>query len=331
MQSTTVAPPNGRVRRAGKPARGRAGDGMSGRKALGLMLLLMMLFGLVVGWLTVSRQWRQNERLVAPGLRNPRGVALTADDGLVVAEAGLPDVAGSGRLTWVAADSRGTLHSEMSGVAAVAAAPDDRILVLVGACDGPLCRALHALDKSGRLSKLADLGGEDPAGLTVAADGTVYVSDARTGDLTILSPAIVPGGVARLAALGPDAAPRGLAVGRDGAVYVALSGAGRVARVGPDGAVATAADGLAEPVGVGFEPDGRMLVLERGNGSSNGRLVRIDPAKPDESTVVSRDLPAPTSLLVAPDGRAYVTAGSGQAGGLLQIRRLGPQPARRVV
>jgi streptogramin lyase len=326
VQATTTAP-NGRVQLKGAP-RPPATDGMSGRRALGLMVLMMTLFGLVVAWLTVGGEWRQKERLVAPGLRNPTGVALMREGGLVLAEAGLPDLPGSGRLTWVAADSRGTLQAGLSGVTAVAATPDERILVLVGACDGPLCRALHALDKSGRMTRLVELRG-DPTGLAVGADGTAYVSDAATGELTAVSPGIVPGGVVTLAGLGREAMPRGLAVGPDGALYAALAGTGRVVRVAPDGGVTPTAEGLTEPVGVGFEPDGKMLVLERAGGA--GRLIRVDPAKPADRTVVSADLPQPTSLLVAPDGRAYVTAGTGDGGELLQIRRLGPRAQRRVV
>jgi streptogramin lyase len=326
VQATTIAP-NGRApaKRAPRPP---ATDGMSGRQALGLMVLLMALFGLLVAWITVGGEWRQRERLIAPGLRNPIGVALLRDGGLVVAEAGLPDAPNSGRLTWVAADSRGTLQAGLSGVAAVAAGPDDRILVLMGGCDGPQCRALHAIDRSGSITRLADFRGE-PAGLAVGADGTAYVSDAATGDLTALSASIAPGGVMTLAALGKEAAPRGLAAGPDGSVYAALTGASRVVRVGSDGAVASVAEGLAEPVGVGLEPDGKVLVLERASGA--GRLVRLDPAKPTERSVVSADLPQPTSLLVAPNGRAYVTAGQGEHGELLQIRRLGPLAPRRVV
>lgn len=322
MQATTTAP-NGRVRLKGAP-RPPATDGVSGRRALGVMLLLMALFGLVVAWMTMNGEWRQRERLIAPGLRNPTGVAMLRDGGLVAAESGLPDAPDSGRLTWVVADSRGTLYGGLSGVAAVAAAPNERILVLMGGCEGPLCRAVHALDRDGRLTKLADLPG-DPAGLAVAADGTAYVSDAASGEITGVS----PGGASTLAVLGKDAAPRGLVVSADGSLYAALAGAGRVVRVGRDGASAPVAEGLTEPIGVGLEPDGKLLVLERTD--DGGRLVRIDPARPDERTVVSASLPRPTSLLVAPDGRAYVTAGRGEHGELLQIRRLGPRQPRRVV
>jgi len=290
---------------------------MSGRRALGLVLLMMVLFGLVVGYVTVSGSWRQRERLVAPGLRAPRGVALMPDDSMVVAEAGTDRLAG--RLTWIAEDSRGTLYDRLTGATAVVVAPDRRILVLMGSCDQPGCRSLQALDKSGRLTPLAELGAE-PVGLAVGPDGAAYVSDAASGDVTKVSPSIVPGGQVRLTSFGPGALPRGLVVGPDGALYAALGGLGRLVRIAPDGTVSVIAEGLDAPVGVGFEPTGKMLVLER------TRLIRIDPAKPTERTVVSANIAQPTSLLVAPDGRAYVTAGSGETGELLQIRRLGPQP-----
>src|SRR5438067_13816519 len=92
----TLTPPgqsNGRV--AAPPIRPvQRVRPISGRRALGLVVLLMVLFGLVVGAVVVGRTWRQSERLVAAGLRSPRGVALMPDDGLVVAEAGVPDAAG---------------------------------------------------------------------------------------------------------------------------------------------------------------------------------------------------------------------------------------------
>lgn len=295
---------------------------MSGRRALGLVLLLMMLFGLVVGYVTVSQSWRQRERLVAAGLRAPHGVALMPDNSMVVAETGTDNL--TGRLTWIAEDSRGTLYGGLTGVAAVAAAPDERILVLMGDCAQPGCRTLQALDRSGRLTPLAELGAA-PDGLAVGPDGVAYVADAASGDVTKVSPSIVPAGQVRLTSFGPGALPRGLVVGRDGAVYAALGGLGRLVRIAPDGAVTVVAEGLDAPVGVGFEPTGTMLVLER------TRLVRIDRAKPTERTVVSTNLSQPTSLLVAPDGRAYVTAGGGDGGELLQIRRLGPQPSPRMV
>ncbi|HZR01370.1 MAG TPA: ScyD/ScyE family protein [Chloroflexota bacterium] len=344
MQTALPPSPNGHAAVPPVAAR-RPVRTMSGRRAILLVLLMMAVFGLVVAGLVVSRQWRQTERLVAAGLRSPRGVALMPDDGLVVAEAGLPDAAGprdrstrpigTARLTWIAEDSRGTLYDglpgeysgardQVSGLAALAPLPDTRILVLIGACGAPGCRALHALDRGGHLTRLADLEGGDPWGLAVAADGgAAFVSDEATGAIWRIG---LDGGAATpttLASLGPDASPRGLALGPDGALYAALFGAGRVVRIGMDGAVTPVADGFDQPIGLGWEPTGTLLVLEH----ATGRLLRLDPRSPARRTTITQGLDAPTSLLVARDGRAWVTTPTA----LFQIRRLGPPPPRTYV
>jgi sugar lactone lactonase YvrE len=344
---------------------------MSGRRALGLMVAILFVVGLAVAGVVASRGWRQNERLVAAGLRSPRGIALMPEDGLIVAEAGLPDVRGradparratnTGRLTWIAEDSRGTLRDglpgeyvgqtdELSGASAIVPAGGGRILMLFGACEASPCRALHALDRDGSLSRLVDfaapLAGRaanasaNPWGLAVRPDGVAFVSDAAAGDLVRVEIAGASATAQPAAAFGSASDPRGVAIGPDGAVYVALFGPGRIERVGQDGAISTVASGLTRPIALGFEPEGTLLVLEFASGGDavggfparSGRLVRLDLARPDERQVISANLDYPTALLVAPDGRAYVANGgfhrSGPTGELLQIRRLGPRPPR---
>ena len=112
---------------------------------------------------------------------------------------------------------------------------------------------------------------------------------------------------------------------------MALRGAGTVARLAPDGALTPLVAGLERPIGVGVEPDGQLLILEQGRERA-GRLLRVDPARPQDRRVVSAGLDRPTALAVAEDGRAYVSLDGGDgAGELIQIRRLGPPPPPRSI
>ena len=349
---------------------------MSGRRAIGLMMLILAgLFG-AANLYAFSQEWRQRERLVADGLRQPRGMVWMPDQAIVVAEAGLPGTPNSGRLTWASASSaRQTMvdalpSDDAGGPVALALGPAG-LLVLTGPCAQPRCASLLGPDANGQLTVLAELKGRSPWGLALGTDGAAWVTDRASGELLRVPdigvpdsgapPPAPPGsskeeargedakataaggdaagrtadagaGSARdagaaatrmpvvVARFGPSSDPRGIALGPDGAVYVALFGVGTVARVGPDGAVATAVAGLTQPVGVGVDSGGRLLVLE-----AAGQVVRV--GSDGQRELFARDLDAPSALLVAPDGRTYVTA----AGQLLQVRRLGPVGPRRFV
>jgi glucose/arabinose dehydrogenase len=313
------------------------------------MLLALAALFLAANTYAFSQQWRQRERLVADGLRQPRGVVWMPDDALVVAEAGDAGRVGSGRLTHASASSgRQTildgLPSDASGgPTGIARAANGKLLIVTGPCAGHRCAALLGPDAAGELVVLADLRARPGAGprsrpwglaLGPPPDGAAYVTDAGTGELLrVEAPALgaaVGTTVATVADFGPAAAPHGLAVGGDGALHVALSGAGAVVRVGLDGSRTTLVDGLAEPIAVGFDPEGRLLVLEH----ASGQLLRLRPAG-GTPEVVARGLDGPTGLALAPDGRVYVTvrgrSPDGHPGQLLQIRRLGPVGPRRVI
>src|SRR5262249_4991670 len=171
------------------------GQGMSGRWAVALLATIVVVFMSAAIGFAFSQRWRQSERLVAPGLRHPRGVAVVRPDLLAVAEAGPP-----GRLSWISTSesARGTvlegLPSEelgggQAGPVAVGLGPDARLYALTGGCAAALCDSLLARADAGSLSVVANLrdlapdGGSDPWGLTIAPDGRLYLTDSGAGTI----------------------------------------------------------------------------------------------------------------------------------------------------
>jgi RHS repeat-associated protein len=94
---------------------------------------------------------------------------------------------------------------------------------------------------------------------------------------------------------------RGIAVGSDGAVYVADRDAGTVTRLGADGSRTIVADTLDCPVGIAFDATGRLLVAEE----RAGRVVRVESGG---TRTVLLEAQQPRWLAVAPDGTLYVAA-----------------------
>ncbi|MAQ17476.1 MAG: hypothetical protein CMN30_22110 [Sandaracinus sp.] len=99
----------------------------------------------------------------------------------------------------------------------------------------------------------------------------------------------------------PLIAPRDVAVGLDGAIYVSEMGAGRITRFGDE--AATVADGLTAPIGLRVLPDGDLVVAEEGLGT----LARIDPTT-GARTEVARDLRAVTYVALADEAAALVSS-----------------------
>ena len=156
---------------------------------------------------------------------------------------------------------------------------DDRLLV-VGEVFGEIQRVERAT-----FEVLETWSGFDkPGDALEAPDGSLIVAETGTGRLLHVTGA--PPGQRMVIAEGL-AAPRGLAWGDGGAIYVTEAEGGRLLRVevatGDTNVVAT---GLEQPEGVAVMPDGAVLVLEVGA----GRLKRFDTSGGAE-TVVARDLP----------------------------------------
>lgn len=122
-----------------------------------------------------------------------------------------------------------------------------------------------------------------PYGLAVDRRGFVYVSDSANNVIRRISPG---GVVTTLAgngtpgfADGPGTSalfnhPIGLAVDRDGFVYVTDSGNSAIRRISPDGVVTTLSAGaIAYPVGVAVDGSGVMHVVD----AIDHRIFRIGP------------------------------------------------------
>lgn len=169
-------------------------------------------------------------------------------------------------------------------------------------------------------------GFSDPFGIAVAADGTLYVSDAgesnrirkitKEGVVTTLA-----GGSEGFADGTGNAAsfhtPSGIALGADGNLYVADTGNNRIRRVTPEGQVTTVAGGATAgnldgpreqarfngPMGLAVDANGNIFVAD----AYNDRIRRISP-KGVTSTLAGAGTPgfadgdASTSLFDTPCG-----------------------------
>jgi hypothetical protein len=225
-----------------------------------------------------------------------------------------------------------------------------------------------------RAANIADIGAyeraNNPDGFTVesdaygvaqAPDGTIWVADAggndvfkidTSGRLSLVGvlPGI-PGGPpnpARKGAAERDAVPTGIAVGRDGTVYVSLltgapftAGTAKVVKVGSGGTFADFATGLNPTVDARIGPDGNLYVVEFSAGfdlnanppnfiANSGRVLRITPS--GQIAVVASGLNFPGGVAFDAQGRMYVTVDTdnppqaGALGRILRFDTLTPQP-----
>lgn len=144
-----------------------------------------------------------------------------------------------------------------------------------------------------------------PQDMVELADGRLLVAELATGQLTLVSGA---DGETREAVVTDLAGPRSMAVGPDGAIYVADIG-GTVTRIDPsDWSGAVVVEGLNGPEGIAFDPTtGKLVVSDAGA----RRIVRLDPAT-GAIAVLAADLPIgdeiPEGLPIW--GRSDVAVGS---------------------
>jgi DNA-binding beta-propeller fold protein YncE len=136
---------------------------------------------------------------------------------------------------------------------------------------------VYRYDRSG-----AGLGAAFPAfpqlrgldnGLTFGPDGTLYIPGYDTGNVGRWVPSTGAASVALAANTAGLQLTRGLLPAHDNQhLFITSEGSGRVLKWNPaSGAVSVLAEGLVQPKGIDYAPDGKLLV------SSGNALLRIDP------------------------------------------------------
>lgn len=172
------------------------------------------------------------------------------------------------------------------------------------------------------------------SGMGVGADGRLYIADAGGNALYAVDPvgggasfvAVVPT-LSGLTGATPEAdplserqsVPTGVAVGTDGAVYIALlselwpADAPNVVRLAADGSFEPVASGLTAVVGLAAAPDGSFYATRiwtdfEGGEPLPGSVERILPDGSIETVLGGIFLPH--GVAVADDGALYVTANS---------------------
>ncbi len=241
--------------------------------------------------------------------------------------------------------------TELSDPFGVVVDEDDNILVT----DGRGGR-LYRISPKGEVSLVTDQL-DMPSAIALAPDGTLVV--ANTGAHTIVRVDPVEGRVKLVAGApgisgdvdGASAAARfngpvGVAVGDDGAIFVADTYNDRIRVITPDGFVRTLAggrqggfrDGRATeaqfhtPCGLALAPDGALLIADTGN----HRIRRLDPEGEVKTLAgtgeaAERDgLPSeasfnePMAIVLRDEHSFYVADGAGAS---LRLCSFGPQPS----
>lgn len=175
-------------------------------------------------------------------LNGPRGVAVGADGNVYIADTMDQQV------------RKFTIGGAISAVAGLAGT--------TGFLDGPASTAIL----------------NDPRGVAVGSDGTVYIADVGNNRIR----KVTTSGVVSSVAAGTLRAPAGVAVGTDGTLYIADTSNHRVRRLAPDGSVTTVAGtGIAgaatasqlnTPVGVALDTNADLYIGDQ----VNNRVLRVD-------------------------------------------------------
>ena len=183
-------------------------------------------------------------------LTGPQGVAMGPDDALYVADGGLirrvtldgqVSVFGTGGGAGIAVDANGTVYTASGSIlSATDATGNTQVIAPMpwgGSVDGPVAQA--------QFNRIT--------GLALAPNGTLYLADAGNWCLRTLTNGMVStlaGEALFNTAIDGQGAqagfgfPFGIAIGGDGAVYVADNDAGAIRRVAADGRVSTIAGAI---------------------------------------------------------------------------------------
>lgn len=225
----------------------------------------------------------------------------------------------------------GALQISLLLLLTLAAPAQDSVRTLAGLPETP-----GSLDGTNTTARF-----NDPAGLAIAADGTVFVADnqnhaiRRIGTDGVVTTLVgfpgTPGAADGSGSTARFDSPTGLALGPDGALYVSDTGNHTVRRVTLAGVVTTLAgsagsadfaDGSTtsarfnQPLGLAVAPDGTVFVADSGNHlirviGTNG-TVSVLAGNPEtfgsaDGTGTNAFFNSPVGLALAPDGSLFVS------------------------
>jgi sugar lactone lactonase YvrE len=282
------------------------------RVVLGVVVIVLVPFAAAAGYV-----WQQLQPAATPPLEQnwQATVAVLAGNGV----AGTDDGIGT--------------SAQFSEPFGIVAAPDGTIFVADAGHSDRIRRIAH----DGHVSTVAG-GFSTPSGLALAPDGTLYVADTGTHTIRRIAP---DGSVSTLAgdatpgyADGPAHqarfnGPIGIAVARDGRVFVSDTYNDRIRVISVDGIVSTLAgsgqpgadDGVAEsasfdtPTGLALDARGILYVADTGNRivrtvDMNGRVTTPTWAQGDGFF-------RPLGLAVGPEAELYI---ADEGGRITEIR-----------
>lgn len=159
----------------------------------------------------------------------------------------------------------------------------------------------------------------NPAGIAVAPDGTLYVTEARNHRVRKIAP---NGTVTTVAGCGPTDAtygslkngtgtaacfnsPSGIVYHPSGTLYVSDTMSFAVRAISPAGVVSTYMS-VQKPRGLALGPDGALYVVD-GVAHAVKRIAPATATTPPALTTVATGFSYPTGLVAGPDGSLYVT------------------------
>ena len=328
---------------------GQPHDGTSLLRTSTLILAHIVGFLALAGCATPRSAEACNPKVatILEGLTEPRGLTFGPDGSLYVAETGT--IESGGRV--VRMDSGGAvstfssgfsvfLHSleERVGISGLAFRGDDLYAVLGEGLKTP-ASALVLIKRDDGPRVVADLLGfarsRHPLGsiapnpsppivsnpfaiVHVTNRDVFYVVDSGANYIVSISP---DGQIEQVHAWDNNPVPTGISIGPEGKFYVALFspipytiGNGSVVELAPDGSVTTVVAGLTTPIGIAFDSQKTMYVLEFSQGfdsarselftPNTGRLLRISD---DERQVLLDGLEFPTALFITPGDEIYIS------------------------
>lgn len=248
---------------------------------------------------------------VQAGLNYPRGVAVRADGSVYVADT--------------------------NNVRVRRVSPEGSIATVAGS-------GIAGYSGDAGPATLAQL--DNPCGLAVGAGGSLYIADTDSNRIRRVSPegiitTVAGNGTPGYSGNGGPAVqaqlnhPRGVALGADGAIYIADTGNNRIRRVSPDGVITLAYGNgtlaqLAGPGGVATSSDGSVYIADTGNHRIRRLLsgsliltvagIGIEGYSGDGGPAAEARLANPCGVAVGPDG-SFLIADTGNH----CIRRVSPE------